>query len=240
MNVKTTLCEVGSPLLLSPGLLLTRGLTSRLPVTLNIRDNPKGVHTERNRQMVVWEPQRYTFQQVKSLWIWYTYTKAVRLQTGRCQSIGREGNTPTGLKFKTRVGKPLTTKSGHQRGIYIACNSPYRLFLARLSWRRADATHTMPSTSRANSNSNTTASYTRAITPYRNNPQKNWFMHRSCQVIFKALINGFGVVPFLTLQIPLTLWRSRQKAWGRPRTNWRKGKLGSTSLSREEDRCSKH
>lgn len=38
-----------------------------------------------------------------------------------------------------------------------------------LSWRRADATHTMPSTSRASSNSSTTASYTRAITPYTHN-----------------------------------------------------------------------
>lgn len=28
---------------------LTRGLTSRLPVTLNIRDNPKGVHTEERK-----------------------------------------------------------------------------------------------------------------------------------------------------------------------------------------------
>lgn len=33
---------------------LTRGLTSRLPVTLNIRDKPKGVHTvERNTQLLI-------------------------------------------------------------------------------------------------------------------------------------------------------------------------------------------
>lgn len=37
-----------------------------------------------------------------------------------------------------------------------------------LSWRIADATHTMPRTSRARSNSSTTASYTRAMTPWTN------------------------------------------------------------------------
>lgn len=61
VNIKASLREVGSALFLSLGLLLTRGLTNRLPVTLNIRDNPKGVHTERKRQIVVWESQTYTF-----------------------------------------------------------------------------------------------------------------------------------------------------------------------------------
>lgn len=42
-----------SVLLWFSGLLLTRGLTNRLPVTLNIRDNPKGVHTE-DRNMGSW------------------------------------------------------------------------------------------------------------------------------------------------------------------------------------------
>lgn len=46
------------------------------------------------------------------------------------------------------------------------------------------------------------------------------------------------LVPFWTPQIPQTPWRSRQRAWGRPGTNWRKGKLGSTILTREKERCS--
>lgn len=109
----------------------------------------------------------------------------------------------------------------------------------------------MPSTSKASNNSSTTASYTRAITPYRE--KKNPRSTGSCTEAVNLQLRLYQMVlestvmvceglpkpiPFLTLQIPLTLWRSRQRAWGRPGTNWRKGKLGSTSLTREEERCS--
>lgn len=76
-----------------------------------------------------------------------------------------------------------------------------------LSWRKADATHTMPSTRRASSNSSTTASYTRAITPWTNetDPQVPTQMHQFTW--FWSLVSSEGMlilVPFWTLQIPLT------------------------------------
>lgn len=73
--------------------------------------------------------------------------------------------------------------------------------------------------------------HTLVPSPPRHTKQMFCYQQVQTQMLSKLICFGTPkLVPFWTLQIPQTPWRSRQRAWGRPGTNWRRGKLGSTSL----------